>query len=65
MPGQFYYSGHPYEGINPLDHVALYNVLSDDRHLSHLSSLDICYHKWQVAFYRNCFLLLKFIAKAI
>lgn len=65
LPGEFYYSGHPYEGIAPLDHVALYNALSDNDTLNRLSSLDSCYHKWQVAFYRNSFLLLKFIAKAI
>jgi len=64
LPGRFYYSGHSYEGIAPLDHVALYDVLSDKRKVT-LSSLDICYHKWQVALYRNVFLLLKLIAKSV
>lgn len=64
LPGRFYYSGHAYEGISPLDHVALYNVLSDTRKVS-LSSFDLCYHKWQVALYRNLFLLLKLIAKNV
>ncbi len=64
LPGRFYYSGHAYEGISPLDHVALYNVLSDTRKVS-LSSLDVCYDKWQVALYRNLFLLLKLIAENV
>ena len=64
LPGRFYYSGHAYEGISPLDHVALYNVLSDNRK-ANLSSLDVCYHKWQVALYRNLFLLLKLIAENV
>ncbi len=64
LPNEFYYSGHPYEGISPLDHVALYSVLSDTRKTS-LSSLDACYHRWQVALYRNFFLLLKLIAEQL
>jgi hypothetical protein len=65
LPGEFYYSGHPYEGISPLNHVALYNVLSYTGSHSSLSPLDVCYHQWQVAYYRNAFLLLKLIAKEV
>lgn len=64
LPGRFYYSGHAYEGIAPLDHVALYDVLSDNRKVT-LSSLDGCYHRWQVALYRNLLLLLKLIAQKV
>ncbi len=64
LPGRFYYSGHPYEGVAPLNHIALYEALSDTRKVT-LSSFDVCYHKWQVALYRNLFLLLKLIAKRV
>jgi hypothetical protein len=59
----FHYSGHVYEEISSLDHVALYDVLSDKN--VNLSSLDACYHKWQISLYRNLILMLKLIAKSV
>lgn len=64
LPDRFQYSGHFYEGVAPLDHVALYDALSNKQKVA-LSSLDACYNKWQVALYRNLFLLLKLIAQQV
>ena len=64
LPGRFHYSGHVYENIALLDHIAIYEALAGSKKAS-LSSFDTCYYEWQVAFYRNIQLLLKFIAKDI
>lgn len=59
---EFTYSGHPYEPIDLVGHIALYESLAN-RHVVPLSYLNAYYHQWQVFFYRNLSLLLKLIAQ--
>ncbi len=64
LPGGFYYSGHPYEGIAAFDHVLLYQLLATGEKTS-LSSSEACFHLWQVALYKNFYFMTKLIAERV